>query len=347
MKTKSILIIIIALCVGSLITGCGDSELQKFQVEANKHQKHISDLEAQLTKKTTELTALTDINRQLSQQVKELVDNIQSLETRLAAKTEARPGNGASNDISRVEILGAKAVAEFQAEQLRRRMESLGKDFEVKEKEIEELASQLKDKDADIAQLKQSLASKESQELDKARQLAEQVKKLETDLAAATEQNQRLAKLVEERNDMIATLRTAAQDSGKLKAGAEEELAKLRVSEDESKKLIERYTQELASRQKDINECSSEYESKVQSLSKQKQEHEKLLAETEDLRKNQMQLRASIEMLNHKLKTTQAGAPGDQAVISDQPAEEESFIDRILQPPSVSGADSDSTSHLY
>ncbi len=327
--------------VSFLLTGCGGSELDKTKLELQTRQKQISELEARSSKQTEELRKQTEINDQLSQQMQDLISNVKSLESRLSAKSESKPAADAKCDEqSRVELLGAKAMAEFRAEQLNKRLENFNKEIEAKDKELEEGNQRTEQKEADLAEMKQRQEGLQAQNDGKTKELQSQLADLNRELAARGEAADRLKKELDEKSELLGALRNAVQDATKLKKATESELAKTRASEAELKNKLEETTNQLAKQNEEIGSFGAQAQSYTQELNRQKELARKMGVETEQLKKETTNLKAQVADLAQRLKSTQAAA-------SSQPEEGPSALDQILQTPRTENKDSGSMSNLY
>ncbi len=75
------------------------------------------------------------------------------LEAKLKALTEERSKEEASRDDKKIELLGAKAIAEFQVDQLNRRLDKLQADLGAKDNEFASIRQTAEQRESQIEEL--------------------------------------------------------------------------------------------------------------------------------------------------------------------------------------------------
>src|SRR5690606_26636807 len=126
-------------CAVLMLIGCADSQAPEQQKKVDAAEQTISDLRAQLTKTDRELSLCRQENKDLLAKAESQASQLQKGQQQLATVPE-RESEGESIPVDqRVELLGAKALAEHQARQLKRRVEALSKDLGAKETELESI----------------------------------------------------------------------------------------------------------------------------------------------------------------------------------------------------------------
>ena len=126
--------------VALILQGCGETPVDVQPREQAQAQKTISDLQSQLTQAEQELTALRHEHSEL--------------EAKLEALTQERSKDESSRDDKKIELLGAKAIAEFQVDQLSRRLDKLTKDLDAKEKELGAIRQTSDQRENEVEKLK-------------------------------------------------------------------------------------------------------------------------------------------------------------------------------------------------
>ena len=125
-----------------ILLGCGQSQVGKTTGETGDLQKSIADLQSQLAQARQTVTTYEGENQRLSAElqaasVKEKMAEQRASENIPEGQMEARgTGLGEGDDESRIGLMGAKALAEFKAEQLSIRLGKLSKDLDLKEQEL-------------------------------------------------------------------------------------------------------------------------------------------------------------------------------------------------------------------
>ncbi|MGD9819819.1 MAG: hypothetical protein AB7V04_14155, partial [Desulfomonilaceae bacterium] len=131
----------IVILVSPVILGCGSGT--KSGSVNEEPQKLISELRGELDKARSELENQTDLNKSLDDQVQFLKARLDEIEKESsddhAATSHSSESSGTFDSQSRVALMGAKALAEFKAEQLSSKLEKLTQLVQTKETELSKI----------------------------------------------------------------------------------------------------------------------------------------------------------------------------------------------------------------
>ncbi len=128
-----------------ILQGCGEKPVEVQPREQAQAQETIADLQSKLTKADQDLAALRRENT-------ELEDKLEALSKELSKKESSKEES--SRDDKKIELLGAKAIAEFQVDQLNRRLDKLTKNLDAKEKELGAIRQTSDQRENEIEELK-------------------------------------------------------------------------------------------------------------------------------------------------------------------------------------------------
>ncbi len=123
----------------------------KGDVGADKAQKIIADLREQLKQADEELARRSQENKELLAKAESFTKQPQRTQQQPAGKSAREPGGEELSAEQRVGLLGAKALAEFQAGQLKQRLDALSKDLNAKESELQAIRQSAGRKDNEMA----------------------------------------------------------------------------------------------------------------------------------------------------------------------------------------------------
>ncbi|MHB8204610.1 MAG: hypothetical protein ACYDHG_13015 [Desulfomonilaceae bacterium] len=244
------------------------SEKPGASVQAPNVETELKRAKEKLSSLQTDNQDLQASNKILSEKLKELQDAAENQTNN--TPTETSPGG--LSDQTRIALMGAKAVAEFKAQQAERRLESLTADLVKKDDELKDALEQAEASSHENEDLKNKLETLNTETAQKKAELEETVKKLEATIA---ERNSVIIKKEaesKEKEDLLNTLKKAWSDATQLKSAAEADLSKLKTSftdcqnqttqlktmEDQQKKENERLAGELQNLKKDYSSCMAQ-----------------------------------------------------------------------------------------
>jgi chromosome segregation ATPase len=331
-------VIIVILIVGSMMVlqACGDSQVDKLRMEADQRGKQVADLQAQLAQTREALARQQDEKSQLGDQLSSLQLKIRELEAQAQKKVEAaRTEAKEAPDAGKIGLLGAKAVAEFRAQQLSKRLDKLSADLDKKEQELVKINQISKQKDLELTKLKERIEKLQAADQNRVGELQAKLenisKELEQRSSVATQSQQEL----KEKSDLLVTLKNAVTDATKLKAASEAEAERLRTELGQITKQLETTKARAAADSQDLQDCAAWAEKAAKELKNQQAAMQQYKGETERLQKEGEQLKSALAELNNKIRAAEAAQ------------EQGSPIDRILESPKAGASAGSPSSNLY
>ncbi len=207
-------------------------------------------------------------NKMLSEKLKELQDATEK-ENNNASNGKR---SGGPSDQTRIALMGAKAVAEFKAQQAERRLESLTSDLAKRSDDLKGALEQVEASSHENEDLKKQLEALKTEAAQKESDLEQTVKKLESTIAGRTSVIANREAELKEKEDLLNTLKKAWSDATQLKSGAEADLrqlktnfadcqnqvAQFKASVDQQRKENERLAVELENLKKDYSSCMTQ-----------------------------------------------------------------------------------------
>ncbi len=251
----SSLIMMTAILLG--LCACTTEAPQKPSAEPAANQKLVSDLQDTIAQARENLEREKERNAQLMQRVQSLLEALTEAEKRFSSLQKGEASDTSPEaERKRIELMGAKALAEFRAEQFRRRLDELSQDLDAKEKELETIRQNARQKDEEVQRLRKAIEEMQVAEKTRTQELTARLEQISRDLQERTAAAEQFKKDLEEKNELLAALKTAVADASKLKTNAEAEIARLTdqladVTKQlqDSKALAAQQQQELAATQ--------------------------------------------------------------------------------------------------
>lgn len=294
----------VILLSGLALFGCGESELQQARTQ---DQKTISDLKSQVVEAREALDARLKENEQLAKQVQDLTQKVGERERLLAAKAEQerKPAKGKGEE-GRVELMGAKAIAEYKAEQLSRRVEKLTQDLNAKEQEVSSIRQNAQQQNAEVEQLRQRVAALQKAEQTRTTELQSKLDSIAAELKERSAAAEKFKQELDEKTGLLSALKNAVSDASKLKSGAEAEGAKLREDLAEALKQLEA-AQGVAGQAREETAKVQAYNEQIQQkLAEWMQYGEQMKQEVERLTQQVNASASEISQLREQLQAAQA-----------------------------------------
>ncbi len=205
-----------------LFQGCGESPVDTQSRQGASSRKAPAEIQSQLAKAEEELATLRDENRRLEEKLKSL------------SSTKENKG-----EEGKIELLGAKALAQFQLEQLNRRLDKLKTDLDAKDNELESIRQTAEQRANQIQELTRSIEQLQGEEKKRTTDLTSRLDKMNQELAQRSTESTQLKKNVEERDQLLTALKNAITDATKLKSKAEAETNRLHVELEQVIKKLE------------------------------------------------------------------------------------------------------------
>jgi chromosome segregation ATPase len=305
---------------GLALLGCGSSNLEQTRLE---DQKVISDLKAKLVDAQSAMEVRQhDIDR-LTRQIQDVTGKNNELQNLLSAKAEQKPAK--SEPPGRVELLGAKALAEYKAEQLSRRVEKLTADLDRKEQELAEINKTTKTQATEVEQLRQTVAQFQKTDANRTAELQARMESVSKQLKERSDAAEQFRQELNERTELLNALKNAVADASKLKTNAESENAKLRQTLEETKKQLEAANTATEEARQEAVKFHAYGEQIYTQLGQWKQYAEQMKQESERLNNELQTATNEVAQLQEQVQTLQAEM------------QKPSTVERLLQPPDVPG----------
>ncbi|HMK35214.1 MAG TPA: hypothetical protein VK463_09125 [Desulfomonilaceae bacterium] len=325
---------IVILILGSMIflQGCGDSNVDKLRGEAEQCQKHVSNLESQLTQARDTVARQQAEKGDLVGQLDALRQKNRELEASAAKKAE--PAREVT-DAGKIGLMGAKAIAEFKAEQLSKRLDKLSSDLDAKEQELARINQLAKQKDAEVAELKARMEKLQAGDKNRVEELQARLDSISKELEQRSAAENKIRQDLQEKSELLAALKNAVADSAKLKSAAETELSTLRTELAQVSKQLETSKAQAAQEGKDLQDCAAWAEKADKELELRQAAITECRTDAERLRQEGEQLKAAVTELNTRIKAAESSA------------EDESTIDRILEAPKAGASANTPSSSQY
>jgi hypothetical protein len=317
-----------------LAQGCGTKTPEKPAATEDRNTHVISQLRTSLSTAAEELGRQKEENNVLAKEVTRLKGQIEALEEKAARQPEAAPGHPslqptpeppADEGVSpktRVGLMGAKAIAEFRAQQLSQRVDKLTKDLDNKEKELREIRSNEEKKQAEVARLSETLDRIQAQDKARSQEVTAKLSSMSTELAARTEDAKRFKGELEEKAAFLETLQQAVNDARKLKNHCENEVEKLRTELDARQAQLEKARGQLEDAVKEVQKYQVADEDMRRQLAYLQETGERSRRQAAQSEEESAQLKAELDKLTKRLQAVEA--KGEQ---------EPSTLERILEAP--------------
>jgi hypothetical protein len=327
--------------------GCGRQTPEKPVPKEDRRTQIISQLKSNLSQAEDESARQKNENAALVTEVESLKQEIKELEEKAAQQQAQEPASSPEpssppvqpdesiSPETRVGLLGAKAIAEFRAQQLSQRLDKLTKDLDKKEQELKDIRENAQQKQAEVARLSETLDRLQAADQLRAQEVNAKLGSMSKELAARSEESQRFKKEMEEKAALLDTLKQAVSDAAKLKTHAEAEAEKLRAALAENTTKLKKTERQIEDAIKEIQQ----YQTNEDDMRRQLADWQAAVARSSDQAQSCAQeterLKSEISTLNERLQA-----------LHPKGEEESSAVDRILQSP-VSGATGPPKQPLY
>ncbi|HTY24844.1 MAG TPA: hypothetical protein VMC85_17065, partial [Desulfomonilaceae bacterium] len=204
-----------------VLHGCGETPVEKKPLEATEAQKTVAELQSELARSERQLL-------KARQETNELQRKLQTLES-APSKEAARPMEKITPDEKRIELLGAKAIAEYQVDQLSRRLDELTKNLNLKEKELEAIRQTAGQRESEVEALRKTVEELQAKDQKRTTELTSRLDKMTQELQQRSADAQRFKHDLDDKSELLNSLKNAVGDASKLKSQAEAEANKLRA----------------------------------------------------------------------------------------------------------------------
>lgn len=314
---------ILIVVLGILCQGCSDKRSDSVPVDSQPAQKLVADLQTTLEKSRENLDREKERNVELMQRVQSLLEKLQDTESRGARSRSADGSNGSNGaEKKRIELMGAKALAEFRAEQFRKRLDELGSDLDLKERELESIHQNSAQKDVEVQQLRKTIEELHAADKTRTAELNARMEQITRDLQERTAAANAFKKDLDDKTELLSALKIAVADAARLKSNAESEIERLRAELTETVKnleitqgLLSQERQDMVLARQSIEQTQAEMEKLRKDLAQSQGETERSVQETEQMRtiaeawKNQAdQFQADLELSRQEAEQFRAEA---------------------------------------
>lgn len=320
----------------AILQGCSQSGIDKTTSDSEHFQKSIADLQSQLTQAKQSLSIFEDENQRLAAELQAAGVKVKMAEQRALEKfSEGRmqtkgPEFKGSDEESRIGLMGAKAVAEFRADQLSKRLDKLSKDLDLKEQELVAIRKNAEAKDKEVASLSRQI--EELQEADRTRtsELESKLDRIAKELAERSTAMGRLKQELDEKTELLHALKNAVADAAKLKSNAEIEVTRLQSELTQAANHSDAVGKQAGQLRRDLEQLQNQAFRTREDIDQCRQQSEELRAEAESSRQESQRLKAELSELGQRL---QAAEPTPPAAEEEHP----SALDHLLQVPRSAG----------
>jgi chromosome segregation ATPase len=341
---------VVVISIACFLAGCGNTELDTARVQLEQHRKMVVELQTKLD------SALSGLSKQAAQ-IDELTGELRSLAEERAKlqaellkkssevkviKAEFSPKPGAP---SKIESLGALAVANFKIEQLSKKIDALTKELQSKDSELGQIKQTFADKESELEKLRILTGRLESESKEKESVLKSKLDSVINELAKRDQTEKQVKAELKEKGDLLTTFKNAITDATRVKAAVETENEKLKAELTQYSDRLAEFSNnmetlkaQLAQVNQDVAQYRNAYEQTVAAVTKYKVAFDQSGKEIERLRVESQNLRNELTAA-----TSQIQIPRQAAA----PPTEDSDVDKILQSFHGDEAKPESTSHLY
>jgi chromosome segregation ATPase len=274
------------------LVGCGADPQKTTISESAPNQKLIVDLQDTIAQSRDNLEKEKERNAELMKRVQSLLEGLTEAEKRFSSLQKGEAGDiSPEAERKRIELMGAKALAEFRAEQFRQRLDELAKDLDKKEKELETIRQNALDKDAEVQELRKAIDEIQRAERTRTQELSARLEQITRDLEERTAVASQFKKDLDEKNELLVTLKNAVADASKLKANAEAEIARLQNELSEVSKQLQASQSLAAQQDQDLTvavnrtgQCQQEVQRLVVEVQTWQEETQRAQQETEKIK---------------------------------------------------------------
>ena len=307
---RSLTLILCGLLVA--LQGCGGPSQDQVKKPTGPAPKAISEAELNLQKAREELTLLQQNNDRLAQRCEVLTARTKELEEIVREKEEKKapvpPVAAAGND-ARIELMGAKAIAEYRAKQLSVRLDTLSKDLERKDQELETIRRDAQQKEAQLESLRQSLEQLRSTAEAHTADLTRRMEQLTRQVQERTEATKKLQKEIEDKTALLESLKSAVADAGKLKSYAESHSSQLQTQLNETLAQLQAARAESQQRTQELTELRNQLATLKHETEQWRGVAERFRAEAERYGQAVQDLQAQASELTARLKALEPAEP--------------------------------------
>lgn len=331
MKSSHCSMMILAGLVLFLL-GCGQSQVDKTTGETERPQKSVEDLQSQLAQARQTVTTYESENQRLSAELQAA-----SVKEKMAKQGASKtiPGGqkqvtgtelGEGDEESRIGLMGAKALAEFKAEQLSKRLDKLSKDLDLKEQELVAIRQNAEAKDKEVASLSRQIEELQQADRTRTSDLQSKLDGIGKELADRSAAMDKLKQELDEKTELLNTLKNAVADAAKLKSNAEIEVTRLQSELTQVTNQADAAGKQAGQLRSDLEKLQNQEVRSREEMDQCREQSEQLRAEAESSKQESEKLKAELAELGQRLQAVEHTPPaGEEEHASD--------IDSLLQGP--------------
>ena len=279
--------------------------------------------EARLSSLESENKELTASNEMLLEKLKELQEAAQR-ET-VGDTSDRTPDNetGGLSNQKRIALIGAKAIAEFKAEQAVRRLESLTSDLSKRDDDLKKALVDLEIVSQEREGLKKEFESLKADSRNTQSQMEDTLSKLEARLAEKSDLVSKIEAELNDKEELLNTLKKAWSDATQLKSNAEERLSQINNNFNECQNQVAQMRGLLDQSRTESTRITAEFEGLKKELASSNLQNRQLQSDGESYLK---QIRELKETLAASVDKKQLELPASGGVDKSH-----SIIDRLLE----------------
>lgn len=216
---------------------------------------------------------------------------------------------------------------------MRKRIDELSKDLELKEQELAAIKRDGKAKDNQVADLSRQIESLQATDKTRTSELQAKLEKIGKDLEERSSAADRLNRQLAENTELVKTLKNSVADARKLKSNAENEVNRLQSELAEATRQAEAAVKQADQLRNNVGELQNQAVRSQEELHHCRQQSEALAADAKHSKQKSRNLQAKLTKLSRRLK---AGKNASSAGEEENP----SPIESILQGSKASGKSS-------
>ena len=292
---------VVLLSLVVLLLGCDKAAVEKPGTGADPSKILISGLESQLAEVRKDLARQQDQNTELMGRVQSLLKKVAEKDGQLEefivesrknnAAQRPRSSGGGKKDLSRIKLIGAKALAEHKAEELSKRLDTLSRDLEQKERDLNSIRHIERQKDAEVRNLTKKISQLQAENDARSAELNRKMEQITEDLNKRSASLQEFKSELNEKSELLETLKNAVSDAGRLKKAAEEEVERLTSTLTETNTQLEAAREDAKQQRQTVAQLTTE-------LERIKQESAGWMHEAQQIRGQAKQLQDEINSLS-------------------------------------------------
>lgn len=326
LKLFSILFLFVSLALQS----CGGKTDQASTSATDKTSRTPASLESELKLTEARLSSLESENMELTASNKMLLEKLKELQEAALRETggglsDRTPDNenvGLSNQ-NRIALIGAKAIAEFKADQALRRMESLTSDLSKRDDDLKKALVNFEIVSQEREGLKREFESLKADSMNTQSQMEDTLSKLEARLAEKSDLVSKIEAELNDKEQLLTTLKKAWSDATQLKNNAEERLSQINNNFNECQNQVAQMRGLLDQSRTESTRIIAEFEGLKKELASSNLQNRQLQSNGESYLK---QIRELKETLAASVDKKQLELPASGGVDKSH-----SIIDRLLE----------------